>query len=192
MTLESEEREHLAQFLSPGKADVRRLKHARILLKSHESEGGPAWSDSRIAKAVDCGTATVERVRQRFVEEGLEPALSPYRHADQLVPVMDRLDTHAAASLYEAFPPAEAKRIADLLEIHHAPKHGSRLNMAEMELSAAGRQRLSRRIARQGTLAAEVTEWVSQGNRRRSTVHWQFTTKDARIKLRRLYPSFQD
>jgi transposase len=79
VTLEGEEREHLEQLLSRGKANVRRLKHAQILLKADESEGGLAWSDSRIAEAVDCGTATVERVRQRFVEEGLELALSPYR-----------------------------------------------------------------------------------------------------------------
>jgi hypothetical protein len=115
-----------------------------------------------------------------------------YRHVDKLVLVMDQLNTHTAASLYEAFLPAEAKRIADRLEIHHTPKHGSWLNMAEIELSALGRQCLSRRISRQGSLAAEVTRWVSQRNRRKSTVHWQFTTKDARIKLRRLYPSFQD
>lgn len=79
VTLEADERESLEQLLSKGKADVRRLKHAQILLKADESKDGPAWSDSRIAEAVGCGTATVERVRQRFVEEGLEAALSPYR-----------------------------------------------------------------------------------------------------------------
>jgi len=79
VTLEVEERESLEQLLAKGKADVRRLKHAQILLKADESKGGPGWSDSRVAEAVGCGTATVERVRQRFVEEGLELALSPYR-----------------------------------------------------------------------------------------------------------------
>jgi transposase len=79
VTLEVDERERLEQLLSKGKADVRRLKHAQILLKADESKDGPAWSVSRIAEAVDCGTATVERVRRRFVEEGLELALSPYR-----------------------------------------------------------------------------------------------------------------
>ena len=79
ITLEAEERQGLEQLLSKGKADVRRLKHAQILLKSDESKGGRAWSVPRIAEAVGCGTATVERVRRRFVEEGLEMALSPYR-----------------------------------------------------------------------------------------------------------------
>jgi transposase len=77
--LDKPEREELHQLLAKGKADVRRLKHAQILLKADESEGGPAWSDERIAQAVGCGSATVERVRRRFVEEGLELALSPYR-----------------------------------------------------------------------------------------------------------------
>ena len=79
VTLELDERGQLELLLSKGKADVRRLKHAQILLKADESEAGPGWSDSRIAEALDCGTATVERLRQRFVEEGLELALSPYR-----------------------------------------------------------------------------------------------------------------
>jgi transposase len=79
VTLGVSEREELGRLLSRGKADVRRLKHAHILLKADESEGGPAWPDDRIAEAARCGTATVERVRRRFVEEGLELALSPYR-----------------------------------------------------------------------------------------------------------------
>jgi transposase len=79
VTLEAKERKELEQLLTKGKADVRRLKHAQILLKADESKHGPGWSDSRVAEAVGCGTATVERVRQRFVEEGLELALSPYR-----------------------------------------------------------------------------------------------------------------
>ncbi len=79
VTLQVEERKELEQLLAKGKAGVRCLKHAQILLKADESKGGPGWSDSRVAEAVGCGTATVERVRQRFVEEGLELALSPYR-----------------------------------------------------------------------------------------------------------------
>lgn len=79
VTLTVSEREELEALLARGKADVRRLTHARILLKADEAEGGPGWSDSRIAEAVECGEATVERVRKRFVEEGLELALSPYR-----------------------------------------------------------------------------------------------------------------
>jgi transposase len=79
VTLDESEREELGRLLSRGKADVRRLKHAQILLKADESDGGPGWPDERVAEAVGCGTATVERVRRRFVEEGLELALSPYR-----------------------------------------------------------------------------------------------------------------
>jgi len=112
-----------------------------------------------------------------------------YRRAEKVVLVMDQLNTHSAASLYEAFPPAEAKRIADRLEIHHTPKHGSWLNMAEIELSALARQCLARRIAKRETLATAIERWVEERNERRRGVDWQFTTADARIKLKRLYPS---
>ena len=114
-----------------------------------------------------------------------------YREAERLVLVMDQLNTHSPASLYEAFPPEEAKRLADRLEIHHTPKHGSWLNMAEIELSALARQCLSRRIARQDTLERRVAQWQADRNAAATTVQWQFTTTDARIKLRTLYPSLQ-
>jgi hypothetical protein len=112
-----------------------------------------------------------------------------YKDADKIVLVMDQLNTHSAASLYEAYEPAEAKRIADKLEIHHTPKHGSWLNMAEIELSALGRQCLARRIAKATTLIACIDDWLKQRNAAEIKVDWQFTTADARIKLRRLYPS---
>ena len=112
-----------------------------------------------------------------------------YGDADKVVLVMDQLNTHTAASLYEAFPPEQAKRIADRLEIHHTPKHGSWLNMAEIELSALARQCLSRRIPRREALKEKIDRWVAERNQRRCSVDWQFTTADARIKLRRLYPS---
>jgi len=112
-----------------------------------------------------------------------------YKGAEKVVLVMDQLNTHRPQSLYEAFPPEEAKRIADRLEIHYTPKHGSWLNMAEIELSALGRQCLSRRIARQPTLAEQVACWERDRNRSKSRVDWQFTTADARVKLRRLYRS---
>jgi len=115
-----------------------------------------------------------------------------YRRAEKLVLVMDQLNTHTAASLYEAFPPGEAKRLADRLEIHYTPKHGSWLNMAEIELSALGRECLDRRIALRTTLSREIEHWNTVRNRRKASVKWQFTTADARIKLRRLYPSLQD
>ena len=115
-----------------------------------------------------------------------------YRDAERVVLVMDQLNTHSPASLYEAFRPEEAKRLADRLEIHHTPKHGSWLNMAEIELSVLARQCLSRRIAHQDTLARRVGAWAAARNAAGSKIDWQFTTAQARIKLRRLYPSIQD
>ena len=114
-----------------------------------------------------------------------------YREADKIVLVMDQLNTHGAASLYEAFAPAEAKRIADKLEIHHTPKHGSWLNMAEIELSTLGRQCLSRRIAKRETLIEQIGAWEKKRNESSAKADWQFTTADARIKLKRLYPSHE-
>ena len=112
-----------------------------------------------------------------------------YPAAEKLVLVMDQLNTHSPASLYEAFPPEEAKRLADRLEIHHTPKHGSWLNQAEIELSALARQCLSRRIARADTLKRQIATWEEDRNASTTRVQWQFTTQDARIKLRSLYPS---
>jgi hypothetical protein len=111
-----------------------------------------------------------------------------YKYATKVVLVMDNLNTHSVASLYEAFTPAEAKRIADKLDIHYTPKHGSWLNIAECELSVLGRQCLDRRIAEQETLKSEVAAWESTRNAAGSGVDWRFTTADARMKLKRLYP----
>jgi len=102
--------------------------------------------------------------------------------------VIDNLNTHTKTSLYEAFAPAEAKRIADKLEIHYTPKHGSWLNMAELELSHLRRQCLGGRIAAKAPLIKKVQAWNLQRNERHAKAHWQFTTEDARVKLRRLYP----
>jgi hypothetical protein len=115
-----------------------------------------------------------------------------YPDADRIVLVMDNLNTHTPASLYEAFPPAEAKRLADKLEIHHTPKHGSWLNIAEIELSVLGRQCLSRRLPDFAALAAEVAAWQDRRNATATTVDWRFTTANARIKLKRLYPSLHE
>jgi len=111
--------------------------------------------------------------------------------AEKVVLVMDNLNTHKPASLYEAFPPEQARRIIDRLEIHHTPKHGSWLNMAEIELSVLSRQCLNRRIENQKTLSQEVAAWEAERNGREVPIQWQFTAKDARIKLRRLYPVIQ-
>ena len=103
--------------------------------------------------------------------------------------VQDNLSTHKPAALYEAFEPAEARRILERLEFHYTPKHGSWLNMAEIELNVLGSQCLDRRIAEKELLVTEVAAWNEQRNQNASTVNWQFTTDDARIKLRKLYPS---
>lgn len=111
-----------------------------------------------------------------------------YPDAQCIVLVMDNLNTHSPASLYEAFEPGEAKRIADKLEIHYTPKHGSWLNMAEIELAVLRGQCLDRRLPDLPTVAYEVGAWEWDRNNRASTVDWRFTTDDARIKLKHLYP----
>ena len=111
-----------------------------------------------------------------------------YPHAEKIVIVMDNLNTHAGSSLYETFAPAEAKRILNKLEIHYTPKHGSWLNMAEIEFSHLSRQCLDRRIPDKETFVREVSEWSKQRNKENAAVDWQFTTADARIKLKKLYP----
>jgi hypothetical protein len=109
--------------------------------------------------------------------------------AERVVLVMDNLNTHKLASLYQAFPPDVARRLACRLEVHHTPKHGSWLNMAEIELSALSRQCLDRRIGDLATLRREVAAWEGERNGREVEVKWQFTTADARTKLRQLYPA---
>lgn len=112
-----------------------------------------------------------------------------FPEAEMIVLVMDNLNTHKLASLYEAFPPHEARRVLEKLEIHFTPKHGSWLNMAEIELSVLSRQCLNRRIPDQLTLQQQVNAWETDRNNSTATVNWRFTTADARIKLKRLYPS---
>jgi len=111
-----------------------------------------------------------------------------YPEAEKIVLVQDNLNTHKPASLYEAFPPDEARRLLDKLEIHYTPKHGSWLNMAETELGILSRQCLDRRIEDRARLTREIAAWECERNMMQCKVHWQFTTADARIKLRRLYP----
>jgi len=113
-----------------------------------------------------------------------------YRDAEQVVLVMDQLNTHGVASFYEAFAPAEARRLAERLEIHHTPKHGSWLNMAEIELSVLERQCLNRRIADAETLGRETAAWSRRRNEAGARIDWRLTTDQARIKLKKLYPSF--
>lgn len=112
-----------------------------------------------------------------------------YPEAETIRLVMDNLNTHTPASLYQAFEPEEARRIASKLEIHYTPKHGSWLNMAEIELSILSRQCLDRRIPDQDTLRSEVSAWEATRNQHLEKMEWRFTNEDARIKLKKLYPS---
>jgi hypothetical protein len=114
-----------------------------------------------------------------------------HEESEKVVLVMDNLNTHKIASLYEAFPPERARRIVERLEIHHTPKHGSWLNMAEIELSVLAGQCLDRRIESREELEREVAAWEEERNERQVGVKWRFTTADARIKLRHLYPAVQ-
>jgi len=115
-----------------------------------------------------------------------------YPQAEKIVLVMDNLNTHTGASLYEVFEPAEARRILNRLEMHYTPKHGSWLNIAEIELSILTRQCLQRRIPDKLTLTREVAAWEQRRNSSKAKVDWRFTTDDARIKLKRLYPTLSD
>ena len=121
----------------------------------------------------------------QFIKEMLEER---YPDAEKVVLVMDNLNTHDAASLYTAFPPKEARSLAERIEIHYTPKHGSWLNIAEIELSVLKRQCLAGRIPCIEKMPNEVTIWNNNRNNRQSKVDWQFRTGDARIKLKRLYP----
>lgn len=134
-------------------------------------------------------TVTERRTRQDWAEVIRELVDERYPAAERLILVMDNLNTHTLGSLYETFPPAEARRLAERVELHYTPKHGSWLNMAEIELSVLGRQCLARRLPDLPTLAAEVNAWVNARNAASTRMEWRFTTANARIKLKRLYPT---
>ncbi len=114
-----------------------------------------------------------------------------YPDAEKIVLVLDNLNTHTPAALYEVFPPAEARRLMEKLELHYTPKHGSWLNMAEIELSVLSQHPLNQRIGDQAELERQVQAWQQRRNQKAVKVDWQFTTEDARIKLKHLYPSIE-
>ena len=153
-----------------------------------------------------CGTASVfmlnaplegrrhvrvreQRTRDDFAEVIRELCDQLYPAAEKIVLVMDQLNTHGTASLYQAFVPSEARRLAEKLEIHHTPKHGSWLNMAEIELSILSRQCMNDYFESREQLAGTVTCWERSRNDKQAGINWRFTTADARIKLKRLYPT---
>jgi hypothetical protein len=153
-----------------------------------------------------CGTASVfmmtaplenkrhvrirqQRTRRDFAIVVKELCDDLYPEAEKIVLVMDNLNTHDMASFYETFSPAEARRLAEKLEIHYTPKHGSWLNMAEIELSILSRQCMNDYFENSEKLTAAIAAWERSRNRTESGIHWQFTTDDARIKLKKLYPT---
>ncbi len=138
------------------------------------------WREVRVADS---------RTRKDFAQIVRGLVDGRYRAADKIVLAMDQLNTHSTASLYEAFEPEEARRIIERLEIHHTPKHGSWLDMAEIELSALARD-LPERLGERADLVRHVAAWTQRRNQDRVTTNWQFTAADARIKLRKLYPTF--
>jgi hypothetical protein len=165
--------------------------------------GAPAREDAEYARhgSANCLLAVAPHLGWRHVAVTDQRTALDWAHAmrelvdvhfpdaERIVLVLDNLNTHDPASLYKAFPPAEAKRIWDKLELHFTPKHGSWLNIAELELSVLARQCLARRLPDRATLAAEVAAWTTDRNAARVTTSWRFTTADARSRLPHRYPT---
>ena len=134
---------------------------------------------------------TERRTRRDWAECIKELVDVHYPEAEKIRLVMDNLNTHSGVSLYEAFPPGEARRLLDRLEIHPTPKHGSWLDMAEIELRIMNRQCLDRRIDEAAVVRREVGTWEGDRNERSCRIHWTFTLAAARLKLKKLYPSIE-
>jgi transposase len=134
---------------------------------------------------------TERRTRKDWAEQIQQLVDEDFPTAEKIILVMDNLNTHSVASLYETFPAEEAKRLKDRLEIHYTPKHGSWLNMAEIELNVINTHGLSTRIPTIEQMRKETAAWNRKRNRESCKINWRFTTTDARIKLKRLYPQFE-
>lgn len=169
--------------VAPGRAERHDYEYARCgvcnIFMANEPLAG-----RRLVKVT-------ERKTKRDWAQFIKEVAHHYESAEKITLVMDNLNTHKAGSLYEAFSPKEAKRISDRFEFIYTPKHGSWLNMAEIELNVLSGQCLSRRIDNIAEVASEVSAWQTRRDNLNATVNWQFTTKDARIKLRRLYPTLE-
>jgi DDE superfamily endonuclease len=135
---------------------------------------------------------TERRTRRDYAKCVRELVEKYYPKADKIRLVQDNLNTHDGASLYEAFAPAEARRLLDRIEFHYTPKHGSWLNMAETEIGIMNNQCLDRRLDKVATIAAEVAAWEDKRNAREARIHWTFSLAVARQKLKKLYPSIED
>ena len=165
----------------PQREDYEYERHgvANLFLFSEPLTG---W---RAAQVTERRTRTDWAVAMRELSDRHYPA------AERITVVLDNLNTHGPASFYEAFTPHEARRLAERFDFHYTPKHGSWLNMAEIELSVLNRQCLDRRIENAEILRREIQAWTQQRNAASKRIDWQFTTADARIKLKRLYPIIQ-
>jgi transposase len=171
--------------MEPGRVQRRDYEYQRggvvNLFMFMEPLEGRRWVD-----------VTERRTKTDWAHKIKELVDERYPEAERIVLVMDNLNTHTPASLYEAFDPAEARRLAEKLEIHYTPKHGSWLNMVEIELSVLSRQCLDRRVPDFETLQREARAWQESRDEKGVKIEWRFDTEDARIKLKRLYPSFQE
>lgn len=176
---------HQSLPMQPGRPERRDYEYERggvaNLFMFLEPLKGRRWVD-----------VTERRTKVDWAQQIKKLVDERYPEAERIVLVMDNLNTHTPASLYEAFEPAEARRLTDKLEIHYTPKHGSWLNMAEIELSVLSRQCLHRRVADFETLKAEAVAWQERRDTAGGKIDWRFTTEDARIKLKRLYPSLKE
>lgn len=183
-------------------ADVRELLAPRpggpgggARLVDHEYERG-GTANAHVAFEPLTGWRRVEvtekRRKREFAEEARRIAEEDYPQAEKIRLVLDNLSTHTAAAFYEAFAPEQARRLARRIEFVYTPVHGSWLNMAEIEISALVRQCLKRRLPDEERLRREAKAWAAERNRLGASVEWRFTTKDARIKLRSLYPSTEE
>ena len=171
--------------IEPGRAERRDYEYERggvvNVLLFCEPLRGRRWVE-----------VTERRTKTDWAHQIKELVDERYPQTERIVLVMDNLNTHTPASLYEAFDPEEARRIAQKLEIHYTSKHGSWLNMAEIELSVLSRQCLDRRVPDFETLRGEVCAWQERHEEKGGEIDWRFSTEDARIKLKRLYPSLQE
>jgi transposase len=171
--------------MEPGKPQLQDYEYERggvvNLFMFTEPLMGRRWVD-----------VTERRTKVDWAHQIKELVNLRYPEAQRIVLVMDNLNTHTPASLYEAFDPTEARRLAQKLEIHYTPKHGSWLNMAEIELSVLSRQCLDRRVPDFESLYAEARAWQERRDEKGVKIDWRFSTDDARIKLKRLYPSLQE
>jgi hypothetical protein len=175
----------LAQPVAPGRAAREDSEYARHGSRNLFLACAPhlGWRQIRV---------TAQRTARDFAHAVRDLVDRQFPQAERIVLVLDNLNTHGLGSLYEAFPAEEARRLSRKLELHYTPKHGSWLNIAEIELSVLGRQCLSRRLPDFAALAAEVAAWQDRRNATATTVDWRFTTANARIKLKRLYPSLHE